>query len=350
MRAYRPTSLSVKQNPKEKLVLVREGLFYGLIIEDAKVDKLSINRGIVSTPTFVFYSNNTKCLIDYTNQTNSGLQKQLNEYFSQIETGTTIYIYNGIYIDVNSNSTADLTGTYTFRSYYNGIIEADVVSVNNLSTSINRYDKTRFQEIPYIVAANIIDGYDVKSYIKNRLGKNTKNSFNYLGIKVGDYIKITDVSSQLKVLELNVDSDGNEYILVDNHLDELDLTSLKTKIDVYIPVIDVYADQPDSKETETGSCIEYNNGVIIACTDNHTASQCRFRSSTFKNIITEYSVNTFCSTPETDTAVQRTATDNLVQLTSTLASAISNMASASGINGTINNNGNTKNAFYGRPF
>ena len=61
MRSYRPTSTSLKQNPKEKLILVREGLFYGLVIEDAKVEKASINRGITSTPTFVFYSNNTKC-------------------------------------------------------------------------------------------------------------------------------------------------------------------------------------------------------------------------------------------------------------------------------------------------
>lgn len=350
MRTYRPTSTSVKKNPKEKLILVREGLFYGLLIEDAKIDKVSINRGITSTPTFVFHSNNTKCLIDYTNQTNSDIQKQLDEYFAQIQPGTTLYVYNGVYIDVNSNRTADLTGTYTFRSYFNGIVEADVVSVNGLSTTINRYDKTRFEEIPYIIAATITDGYDIKSYIKNRLGKNTKNSFNYLGAKVGDYIKITDISSQLKILEINVDSDGNEYILVDSHLDEMDLTALKTKVDLYVPIIDVYTELPNLTETAVGSCIEYNNGVYISCTSNHTESQCRFRSSTVNNITTEFTVNTFCTTPETDTSVQRNSTDNLVQLTSTLASAITSISNVSGVSGVINNNGNTKNSFYGRPF
>jgi hypothetical protein len=350
MRSYRPTTSSVKENTKEKLVFVREGVLYGLVIEDAKVDKASINRGIVSTPNIIYYSNNTKCLIDYTNQTNQDIQKQLNEYFSQIPTGTTITLYNGTYLDVNSDIIANLSGTYVFRSYYAGIIEADVTSVTQLSTNLNRYDKTRFEQIPYLVATTIVDDYEIKSYIKNKFGINTKNSFNYLGVKVGDYIKITDISAPVKIVEIKVDSDGNEYLLLDRRVTEMDLTNKKTKIDVYFPVIDSFTDMPDITEQEVGACIEYANGVVISCTNNHTRSQCRFRSSKIKSISSELTLNTFCSTPETDTAVQRTSSDNLIQLTSTLATAISNMSNTSGVAGVVNKNGNTKNSFYGRPF
>ncbi len=349
MRTYQPTTSSTFRNNKEKLVFVREGVLYGLVIEKAKVDKTSINRGITSTPTIIYYSNNTKCLIDFSNQTNADMNSKLEEYFNQIQNGTTLYLYNGNYIDVNSNTTANLTGEYVFRSYYNGIIEADVVSVGTLSTRINRYDKTNFEQIPYLVAATFTEELETQTIIKNKLGKNTKNSFNYLGIKPGDYIKITDFTSQLKVMEMNIDSDGNEYIIVDKAIDPVDLTNLKTKIDVYIVCLDQYTTVPNPQETIVGACFEYANGVLVSCTNNHTLTQCRFRASPSRGISSEITLNTFCATPETDTAIQKPLTENLVQLTTTIANAMATMSSSS-IAGVVNRGGNTKNSFYGRPF
>ena len=348
MRSYQQTTNFVTKNTKEKLVFVREGVLYGLVIENAKVDKTSINRGITSTPTVIFYSNNTKCLIDYSNQTNFDIFKKLEEYFSQIQNGTILYLYNGTYTDVNSNKTADLTGQYVFRSYYNGIVEADVTSVSVLSSTINRYDKTNFELIPYLVAATFTEQLETKTIIKNKLGKNTRNSFNFLGVKVGDYIKLTD-TSQLQVTDMNIDSDGNEYLVVDKILNPADLTNLKTKVDIYIPTAESFTVSPNLEETTVGACVEYQNGVVISCTDNHTITQCRFRAMPTKGITTEITLNGFCATPETDKAIQRPLTDNLVQLTTTIANAMANMNSAS-VAGTVNRGGNSKNAFYGRPF
>jgi hypothetical protein len=347
MRSYRSTTTSTKQNSKEKLVFVREGVLYGLVIEKSKDDSASINRGIVSTPSIVYYSNNTKCLIDYSNQTNSDIETKVDEYFSQIKNGTGLTLFNGSYTDTNSNSTADLSGDYVFRSYYNGIIEADVTAVTSLSTTINRYDKNRFDEIPYLIAKTLTNTPEIKTIIKNKLGKNTKNSFNYLGLRIGDYIKITDVSSQVKILDMSIDSDGNEYIVVDKDIDSMDLTNIKTKIDIYLPVIDSYIDPPNITETITGACVQYFNGVVISCADNHTVSQCRFRASPSQGIISEITLNRFCATPETDTSIQRSFNDSLVQMTSAMASS---MNSSSNVAGVINKSGNTKNGFYGRPF
>ena len=179
------------------------------------------------------------------------------------------------------------------------------------------------------------------------MGRNTKNSFNYLGLKVGDWIQLTGYVTPMKVLSINIDSDGNEYVSVDANLTEADLTSKKTKVSVSIGVIDSYTDKPDTTETEIGACIEYANGVIISCTDNHTLSQCRFRTSTIKGITTEITLNTFCATPETDTAVQSNITENLVQITSALVNAVSN---SNNISGPILKGTNSKNSFYGRPF
>ena len=86
-----------KQEISKKLVLVRSELLYGLSVEEYKTDKTSINRGVVSTPTIIYYANNTKCFVDYTNQLNGDIEKKIGEYYSQIPPGTTGTFVNGIY-------------------------------------------------------------------------------------------------------------------------------------------------------------------------------------------------------------------------------------------------------------
>ncbi len=334
------------QNKKERLVLVREGFFYALKIEKYKSELSSLNRGIVSTPNIIYYDSNTKCLIDYTNQTNTGLDSTVSGYFTQIPHGCTFNLYNGIYNDVNLKVSADISGTYKFKNFYNGIIEADVISTTNLSSKLNRYDKNRFEQIPYIVPVSLKSD-TVISMIKNRLGKDTKNSFNYLSIKIGDYVKITEMEDPVKVLDINVDSDGNEYVLLNADLTNIDLTDTKTTVSVYIPVVDAYENEPSLSETEVGACIEYFNGVVVSCTNNSTISQCRFRSSKINGIETEITLGTFCATPETDTAIQKDTTDNLITITSNLVNAV---ASINTISGPVLKNNNSKNSFYGRPF
>lgn len=343
------TTKLLKGTKQGKLVLVRNGLFLGIVIEKYKTDTLSINRGIVSTPNIVFHTNNTKCLIDFTNITNKDQMESVKSYFDQISTGMTLTIFNGEYYDSNSKENSDISGTYTFQSFSDGIIKANVSSVTGLSTKVNRYDKTKFKDIPYIVANSIIDPFEKKSstIIKNKFGKNSKNSFNYMGISIGDYIEIPSYVPVTQVKDLKIDSDGNEYILIDNDIPVQDLTNKKIVCNVYLDVVDSYATDPTLSETTTGSCIRYQNGALIDCIDNNTITQCRFRSSKIKNIRTEISLNSFCSTPETDTSIQSNVTENLVQITSAL---INNLTSATNISGSVNSNGNSKNSFYGRPF
>lgn len=334
------TTSSIKQTQKEKLILSRSSLFYGVVIEKYKIDKITLNRGIVSTPSFVFYSNNTKCLIDYTTQTNPDMETSVSDFFNQIDKGTSLTISNAYYNDVNLDESADLSGSYVFNGYYDGIVEADVTSVTTLNSKINRYSKTNFEQIPYITSNTVREQTISKTIIKNKMGKNTKNSFNYLGVKIGDYIRLTGLSSPLKVLEISVDVDGNEFLEVQGVLEEQDYTSRRIKIELYIPVVDAIQTNPNLEETETGACLEYSGGVIVSCTDNHTVSQCRARSSKLQGITTEITIGTFCNTPETDTAVQKTTTDNLVQITNALVNTMSTITST-----TVK-----KNNFYGRNF
>lgn len=347
-------NLKVKQKQEtiDKLVLVRSLLLYGLTIEQYKQDKISLNRGITSTPTFIFYSNNTKCFVDYTNQLNLDLEVKVNEFFNSITAGTTLTLANALYRDPSSNEIANLSGNFVYRQNNNGIISLDVTSVNSLSTKINRYDKKNFEDIPYFSANSVTKSKLSRTIIKNRFGKNTKNSFSYLGILPGDYIKLENtLSNPCKVLDINIDSDGNEYIIIDQLIDSQDLTNLQTRVNVYVERKERYSGYIDIKEDEKGqigACIRYFNDIVISCSDNNTLSQCRLRANDREQIRTELTFGTFCRTPETDAAVQTTQSDSLIQITSTLASALAN--TSMNVSGPLLKNGNSKNSFYGRPF
>lgn len=347
----RHTSLRPKkQENTDKLVLVRSTLLYGISIEEYKTDKTSINRGVVSTPTIVYYSNNTKCFVDYTNQLNGDIEKKIGEYYAQIAPGTTGSFVNGIYNDPTTKEISDISGVYRFLQINNGVVSFDVTSVTSLSSVTTRYDKKNFEDIPYFTSTSVKGSATPKTIIKNRFGKNTKNSFNYMGVIVGDYIKIADLtSSPIKILEINSDSDGNEFIVIDKRIDSVDLMDLQTRVDLFLEIKDTISDVGDLADISrgVGACIQNVNGVFLSCTDNHTISQCRLRSSKLNKITTELTLGTFCRTQEEDLAVQTNSTDTLIQITNSLASALTN---ASTVSGPVLKNGNSKNSFYGRPF
>jgi hypothetical protein len=335
---------------KEKLILVRSLPFYGLVVENTKSETSSINRGLVSTPTIIYYSGNTKCFIDYSNQTNASVEENVKNFFSGINAGTNIYIINGSYSDPNSEINADVSGTYTFRKYENGIVSADVVSVTGLTGSISRYDKLKFEQIPYILASSLNTTDNKKTLIKNRFGVNTKNSFNYLGVKLGDYIKIDIMSKPSKIIEINIDSDGNEYLVLEDFIDSVDLTSTQKIVNLYISTLEKINYTPDMTEDVaigTGACVEIQDNIVIACTNNHTLTQCRLRASTLNSISSEFSIGTFCRTPETNVGVQQDATHTLAQATNAIANSLSTLSTP---NGTVLRNGVVKNAFFGRSF
>ena len=343
-----------KQEISKKLVLVRSELLYGLSVEEYKTDKTSINRGVVSTPTIIYYANNTKCFVDYTNQLNGDIEKKIGEYYSQIPPGTTGTFVNGIYNDPTTKEISDISGVYRFLQINNGVVSFDVTSVTSLSSVTTRYDKKNFEDIPYFTSTSVKGSATPKTIIKNRFGKYTKNSFCYMGVIVGDYIKIADLtSSPIKITEINIDSDGNEFITIDARIDSVDLIDLQTRLDLYLEVKDPITDVGDLSDISSGvgTCVQKINGVFALCTDNHTISQCRLRASKISNSIlqltTELALGRYCETQESVLAVQSTQTDTLTQITSNLASAL---AKGSSVSGTVLKNGKSKNSFYGRSF
>jgi hypothetical protein len=353
--SYQNTTNYNQNNNTEKLVLVRSNILYGLIFESVKQEKISYNSGITSIPNIIFFNNNTECFIDFTNQNNEEIETKVKSFFSKISPGTTFYIFNGEYTDQSLEENGDISGEFVFDEFFKGIIRATVTSVSSLIQNVSRYDKKYFIDTP-IISVNAFSNTETKSVttIRNVFGYNTKNSFTYMGVSIGDYVSFSGIDGKYEVLELSKEPNGSETLKIKGTIPTQTKTESKILVNTYIKFNEPYTIEPNLLEIETGACIKTQNygiggQITIGCLDNQTVTQCRFRSSKEQNITTTIYPGSACVTPETETARETTTTDKLVQITNLLASNIASANnSISSISGPINRNGNSRTSFYGR--
>jgi hypothetical protein len=332
----------------EKLVLVRSAVLFGLMFEEIKQEKITYNSGITSVPTFIYFNNNTECFIDFSNKTNLDIETKLKVFFSKVNPLTTFFVNNAYYEDTTSDINADLSGEYVFNDFYNGIVKATVTSVTGLASGVTRYDKKYFQEIPIINMSSIpVTEVSNVTIVRNIFGINTKNSFSYLGLKLGDFISFSNADNKYEILEISNDPNGVETIKIKGKIPRQDKLDTKILVNVFAQVKDKYTVGADLSETETGACVISNNGIIISCYDNHTRSQCRFRSSAIDSLVSTFGPESFCFTQETDTAVELSTTDQLVQITNLLTTSLL-ASNASNVVGPVNRGGNSRTSYYGR--
>jgi len=88
-------SRSNKPKTGKNLVLARSRLFYGLEYYQVKEEKNSINRGITSTPNFLFYAANTKVIIDFSDFKNVISKQEIESFWKLVHDGMTFGIENG---------------------------------------------------------------------------------------------------------------------------------------------------------------------------------------------------------------------------------------------------------------
>jgi|LauGreDrversion4_2_1035121.scaffolds.fasta_scaffold01695_29 hypothetical protein len=315
-------SKTTKKKAKN-LVLARTGLFYGLKYVKVKEEKISSNRGLTSTPNFLFYDNNTKVMIDFSDYYNTDSKEELSSFWNLLTTGMTFAVSDGDLIDSNSKTNYDVTGVYSFSNIEDSIIFANVVSTENISSNINLYKKQDFSNLPNFIFNTIIEPEKKEpiTSIVNFLGKNTKNSFNFLGLKVGDYIQLQGKQNKFEVADYFLDSEGKEILKVYGEFAEEDRTTTKTFIGLYVEKKNEDTVDVDITDETLGSCEIIDNGIIISCTSNNTNGQCLLRKTPTTNV--DFNAGIICIEEQ---QVITTTTDTLTTIVNQQTELISKLS------------------------
>jgi len=323
-----------KPKTGKNLVLARAGLFYGLQYFPIKEEKNSINRGITSTPNFLFYNNNTKVIIDFSDFKNTNTKEEIESFWKLIQNGMSFTVLNGKLFNNSTSSEYDVSGTYVFRKLENLAIHADVTTSENLSTKINLYSKTEFETTPSFEFSYIINPTitEKKTKIVNLFGSNSKNSFTFFGANIGDYLQLQNFNVRYKIIDKFIDSEGKEIITIDGLLPEEDRLTIKTYVALYIEKLNIKEISINPSDENVGSCSMVKNGLILSCYNNQTKSQCDCRSSDNEENI--FTLNAECSTPQEQTT-ELNSTDLLTNIAENLVNIIDRKQTTFSTNGNI---------------
>lgn len=296
---FSKSSLSkLKNKPQgqgKSLLAVRTGNFYGIKIEKRNSESSSFKRGIVSSPNFYFYNNDTKVLIDFTDFKNTTSKDDIREFFNLNLSGETLTVEQADWSNTQlSSNKISLNGTYTIDKFENDILFADVVQIDNFDTNIKRYDKNYFVETPnFNILLDSSQSYTQKTTIVNSLGANSEKSFKYLGVGLGDYIQFSFSNFKYEVSDYYIDEQGKEILEVIGEIGEQDLTTTNTVLTVFVENYDqIKIDDFDN--IILGKCtINLNND--ITCIDNQTQLQCECRKNSSSKKIVTFSQNQYCA-------------------------------------------------------
>jgi hypothetical protein len=284
-----------RRGENNELVPVRSNIFYGIEIKEVNEQKTNIKRELVITPNITFYDNYTKIFLDFSDIQNNKDKSDIKSFFDLIIPGASFEVKNSTWKnDTIDKKTFNLSGIYKFSKIVDKIVFCEVMSVNSYSNNFLRYDKEFFLELPVIEFSSIISPTkkEVKSIIINHLGKNSKSSFYYLGIKTGDYIQIQNEKEKYKIESVAIDNEGKENItVIGNPIPQNKVGS---------PILITLHQQNNDKikldydNVILGKCELSQDNAIFACIDNHTELQTKLREDTVKNIKATFYPNKFC--------------------------------------------------------
>lgn len=322
-----------------ELVAVRSNVLYGIETKKINEQKTTLRREIFVVPNITFYDNYAKIFIDFSDYMNNKERSNIKDFIDLLVRDNSFTIFNARWNNRSiDEKTYDLSGTYKFIKIVDDIIFAEVTSIQSYSTNLIRYDKEYFLELPVIEFTNSTDKGKkiIKSYIFNHLGKNSKNSFSYLGARSGDYIQLQTNKEKFQIESISIDNEGKETIVVIGDLE--DSSSIGTPNLVILHQKNINKIKLDYDNNDVGKCEIIQNGALVECIDNHTQLQSKLREDTFNNIITQFKVGEFCTRvaePATEQAIQKIIPSLTDQITTMKASAVSNTLKLSSVNSSL---------------
>lgn len=288
----RNTKKSYTQRDKRSFYLVASDVYFGLKFLKKETFSDKTKRGILTTPTFFYYDNQQKVIIDYSNSKNQDDLSYIFSFFSEMQNGVTFAVTDANFVQDSLNLNANLSGIYQFSSIENSkLIKANVVSINNLENKKDNYNFNFFTKTPQLSRGGVLS----KKQQKNNIIKNTLTtglySFKRMGINVGDYIDfsgtLTNPKRKYKVIDLYVDNDGFETLQVDYSLEDEDLIGESVIVNVYFE--GETKEEVDLSKKTYGSC--RFEGI---CFNAQSEFMCNKRAKLLNATLNSYTSNDSC--------------------------------------------------------
>ena len=247
----------------------------GAKITDTIDDVVTKNTPIETVPTIVFYDSGSKVYIDYSHASGKDLQS-IKSFFKGFTTGTSFSIEDGTasFLKERKNKIeADLSGSFTFISYKNNLITANVTSVTGKESFTDTYESKYFTTTPRLSKSTDNATGDYAYQIRNHSGIDSVYSFkNARPIVPGDLVELsTPLNKGRFPVEGYHVEDGVEVLTVSGRLKEEDLMGTLITVKFYRTFNETSVSAEDKqtlrairqngKEPLRGSCCLYTKEI-----------------------------------------------------------------------------------------
>ena len=265
-------SFRSSRNTATKASVYYSGSIIGAKISDTTDDVITKHTPIQTVPTLVFHDSGTKVLIDYSSANRKEIEI-IKNFFNKVSVGTSFSIESGTasYLKERKNKIeSDLSGSFTFLSYKNNVISANVTSVTNKDPFTDTYGSKYFTTTPRLskIDENATGRYLYQ--IRNYSGVDSEYSFkNARPILPGDIIELSTPLNNGRFAITNYDTeDGVEIITVDSKLKEEDLVGTLITVNFFRSNFNentlsstekkiIKSIRDDSQKSVRGSCCLY---------------------------------------------------------------------------------------------
>ncbi len=255
-RNYRNTKRRDKTTPE----FYASAVFRGLSFSNDFQDRIDFDRPIRFNPEITLLEGNTRALINF-----NGCKDDLeNEYIDQVINGLSMgngfTLSNAQHIDSISGEISNISAGFTAGSTFDKAIFAHVYTVTSPQNYDKKYKAEGFvKDTEFDFSAITSSNTNESNAIKNLFGRNLSPSFETIGVKFGDTVRIESGSNTGKIFNVtgtSIDSEEMETLVFGASADFVEESRLNqdTRLSFF---------RIDTERSTLGGDITVNGNVVV---------------------------------------------------------------------------------------
>ena len=251
---------NTKRRDKTTPEFYASAVFRGLSFSNDFQDRIDFDRPIRFNPEITLLEGNTRALINF-----NGCRDDLeNEYIDQVINGLSMgngfTLSNAQHIDSISGEISNISAGFTAGSTFDKAIFAHVYTVTSPQNYDKKYKAEGFvKDTEFDFSAITSSNTNESNAIKNLFGRNLSPSFETIGVKFGDTVRIESGSNTGKIFNVtgtSIDSEEMETLVFGASADFVEESRLNqdTRLSFF---------RIDAERSGLGEDITVNGNVVV---------------------------------------------------------------------------------------
>ena len=235
-------------------------IFRGLSFSNDYQDRLDFDRPIRFNPEITLLEGNTRALINFNGCRDEVENEYIDKIINGISMGDGFTLSNGHHIDPTSGENSNISAGFTCGATFSKVIFAHVYTVTSAQNYNKKYRSEGFAgDTTFDFSALSKLNTNESNAITNLFGRNISPSFETLGIKIGDTIRIESGSNTDKVFQVhgfNIDIEDMETLTFGISADFIEESRLNqdTRLSFF---------RVDNTEALTGDDLTVSGNVVV---------------------------------------------------------------------------------------